>query len=63
METVTRDDLLKLIAKKKQFIITRDPKLRVEINTYIEDVINKDKKYYSKLTSYNFDNEQLQYLF
>lgn len=62
MRTVTRDNLLKLIAQKKQFIITRDPKLRVEINTYIEDVINKDKRYYSKLTSYNFDNEQLQYL-
>ena len=62
MKTVTRANLLKLIAKKKQFIITRDPKLRVEINAYIEDVINKDERYYSKLTSYNFDNEQLQYL-
>lgn len=62
MKTVTRDALLKLIAQKKRFEITRNPQLRAKINTYIEEVINKDKRYYSKLTSYNFSNEQLQYL-
>lgn len=62
MKTVTRNNLLKLIAQKKQFEITRSPRLRAKINTYIEEVINKDKRYYSKLTSYNFSNEQLQYL-
>jgi hypothetical protein len=62
MRTVTRDDLLKLIAQKKRFEITQSPRLRAKINIYIEEVINKDKRYYSKLTSYNFNNEQLKYL-
>ena len=29
--------------------------------TIIDNVINKDKRYYTKLSSYDFDNETLQY--
>ena len=32
------------------------------INDFIDNLINKDKRYYSKLKSYNFNNEILKYL-
>ena len=41
---------------------TKNQKLKNMINDFIENVINKDRKYYSKLKSYNFDNEVLKYL-
>ena len=30
-------------------------------DTYIQEVINKDKKYYTKLESYHFSNDDLLY--
>ena len=62
MKTVTKNNLLKLIDKMKQYETTKDSKLKYEINNYIENVINKDKHYYKKLSSYNFNNEILKYL-
>lgn len=62
MKTVTKNNLLKLIDKMKQYETSKDTKLKNEINNYIENVINKDKHYYKKLSSYNFNNEILKYL-
>lgn len=62
MKTVTRKNLLKLVKMKKDYEKTKNKKILNEINSYIENVINKDKKYYAKLTKYNFCNDILQYL-
>lgn len=62
MKTVTKNNLLKLIDKMKQYETSKDTKLKNEINNYIENVINKDRHYYKKLSSYNFNNEILKYL-
>ena len=64
MKRVTRKNLLKLIEMMKEYEEQRekDRQLLQEINEFIENVINKDKKYFSKLSKYNFTNEQLEYL-
>ena len=62
MKTVTRKNLLKLVEMKKEYEKTKNKKILNEINFYIENIINKDKKYYTKLTKYNFSNDILQYL-
>ena len=59
---VTKKDLLQLIEYKKIYIEKKDKKILKKINSYIENVINKDEKYYTKLTNYNFSEEQLKYL-
>jgi uncharacterized protein YaaN involved in tellurite resistance len=40
----------------------KDKQLLQRINEFIDNGINKDKKYYSKLNKYNFTSEQLKYL-
>lgn len=62
MKRVTRNNLLKLVDKMKQYEDKKDTNLLSEINDFIDNVINKDKSYYKKLQSYNFDNETLKYL-
>lgn len=62
MKRVTKNNLLKLVELKKQYEKTRSTKTLQQINNYIENVINKDKKYFTKLSSYNFDSETLKYL-
>ena len=62
MKRVTRNNLLKLVDKMKQYEDKKDSILLKEINDFIDNVINKDKSYYKKLQSYNFDNETLKYL-
>ena len=62
MKRVTRNNLLKLVDKMKQYEDKKDANLLSEINDFIDNVINKDKSYYKKLQSYNFDNETLKYL-
>lgn len=64
MKRVTKNNLLKLVEMKKKYIEDdgQDKELLKEINNFIDNVINKDKSYYSKLKSYNFDNETLEYL-
>ena len=64
MKRVTRSNLLKLIDMMIEYKEQKekDKQLLQQINEYIENVINKDKKYYSKLNRYNFTNEQLEYL-
>lgn len=62
MKKVTRNNLIKLVDIMKEYQETENEKLKIIINDFIENVINKDKKYYSKLKSYNFDNEIIKYL-
>ena len=64
MKRVTRNNLLKLIEMKKEYEEQKekDKQLLQQINEFVENVINKDKKYFSKLSKYNFTNEQLEYL-
>ena len=46
----------------KEYQETKNEKFKITINDFIENVINKDKKYYSKLKNFNFDNEIIKYL-
>ena len=62
MKKVTRNNLLKLIDMMREYKEQKDKQLLQQINDYIDNVINKDKKYYSKLSKYNFTDEQLKYL-
>lgn len=62
MKRVTRNNLLKLVDMMKKYQENQDNQLLDSINQFIENVINKDKRYYSKLQSYEFDNEILRYL-
>lgn len=62
MKRVTRNNLLKLVDMMKEFQETKNEKLKITINDFINNVINKDKRYYSKLKNYNFDNEILKFL-
>ena len=64
MKRVTKNNLLKLVQMKKKYIEDdgQDKELLKQINDFIDNVINKDKSYYSKLKRYDFDNETLEYL-
>jgi hypothetical protein len=64
MKRVTRNNLLLFIKWKKEYINSekKDTNLLAKINNYIINVINKDDKYYRKLCSFNFTNEELKYL-
>ena len=64
MKRVTRNNLLKLIDMMEDYEEQKekDKQLLQRINEFIDNDINKDKKYYSKLNKYNFTSEQLKYL-
>ena len=62
MKRVTKNNLLKLVDMMKEYQEKENEKLKITINDFIENVINKDKKYYSKLKNFNFDNEIIKYL-
>ena len=62
MRRVTRNNLLKFVELRKEYEKSNDIKLLDIIYDFIENVINKDKRYYSKLSNYNFDSETLKYL-
>lgn len=62
MKKVTEKNLRKFIQMKEEYLKTRDQDLLREINDFTENVINLDKKYYSKLSSYNFSSEELEFL-
>lgn len=62
MKKVTENNLRKFIEMKKRYLKTKDKNLLQEINDFTENVINQDKKYYSKLSSYNFSSEELEFL-
>ena len=66
MKKVTRNNLLKLVEMKKQYQEQeeeeKDENLLEQINLFVNEVINKDKSYYKKLYSYNFTEDELQFL-
>lgn len=63
MKRVTKNNILKLIAMKEKYLQKKDQKLLQEINFFIENVINKDKRFFHKVSSYELTNEQLNILF
>lgn len=62
MKRVTRNNLIKLVDMMKEYQETENGDLKIIINEFIENAINKDKHYFKKLGSYNFENEILEYL-
>ena len=62
MKRVTKNNLLKLVDMMKEYQETKNEDLKIIINDFIKNVINKDKRYFKKLKSYNFKNEILEYL-
>lgn len=62
MKRVTKNNLLKLVDMMKEYQETQNEDLRITVNDFIENVINKDKSYFKKLHSYNFSNDILEYL-
>lgn len=59
---VTKYNLLILISWIKDYEKNESDQLKKDINNFIDNVINNDKRYYNKLSSYNFNNDQLKYL-
>lgn len=62
MKKVTKNNLLKLVDMMKEYQEAENENLKITINDFIENVINKDRRYYQKLRSYNFKNDILEYL-
>lgn len=62
MKRVTKNNLLKFVEMRKEYEKSNDIKLLDIIYDFVENVINKDRRYYSKLSNYNFDSETLKYL-
>lgn len=60
MKKVTKQNMLRYFEMRKKYKKTHDKELLREINKFIEEVINKDKHYYSKLRSYNFSKDQIR---
>lgn len=72
MTKVTKENMETYIRLRKRYTKLRDNDEDKEENkemalifdiceNFIVDVINQDKEYYSKLTSYHFSNEDLMY--
>ena len=62
MKEVTKNNLVKLVEMMKKYEENQSPELLKEINDFIDNVINKDDRYYGKLSSYKFESEMLDYL-
>ena len=62
MKRVTKNNLLILISWIKEYEKNESEQLKNNINNFIDLVINNDKSYFSKLLSYDLDNDQLKYL-
>lgn len=62
MKRITKKNILKYIELKKEYKKTQDQETLKNINEFTENVINKDKKYYTKISSYNINKEDLKYL-
>lgn len=59
---VTKNGVLKFLKWCKQYEVKPTKNLKTKINNYIKNVINKDKRYYSKISSYNLNVDDLKYL-
>lgn len=60
MKKVTNQNMLRYLKMREEYKQTHDKELLKEINKFVDEVINKDKHYYSKLKSYNFSKEQIR---
>ena len=60
MKRVTKNNMLRYLKMREEYEKTGDKNLLKLINIYIEEVINKDKHYYKKLSSYNFTEDILK---
>lgn len=60
MNKVTKQNMLKYLDMREEYKKTHNKELLKEINTFIDEVINKDRHYYKKLKSYNFSEEQIK---
>lgn len=63
MKRITKNNILKLIDLKLQYKEKPEESLLQEINIFIDEVINKDKRFYSKIQKFNLSEEQLEILF
>ena len=63
---VTRNNILKFIELSKKYYELKDntlkDKIKSEINDFIINVINKDKHYYNRISSYNIPVNELKYI-
>ena len=62
MKRVTKNNLLILLSWMKDYEKSESDQLKKDINNFIDNVINNDDRYFSKLLEYNFNNDQLKYL-
>lgn len=62
MNKITKNNLLKLVDMKKEYLQTRNESLLLQINDFIDNVVNQDRRYYHKLESYDFSKDVLDYL-
>lgn len=62
MKRVTKNNLLILLEWIQEYEKNENDQLKKDINNFIDNVINNDKRYYNKLMDYNFNNDQLKYL-
>ena len=62
MKRVTRNNLLILLDWIQEYEKNESEQLKNNINDFIDNVINNDDRYFSKLLDYNFTNDQLKYL-
>lgn len=62
MKKLTKNNLLKLVELKKEYEKTKDSDILKTINSFITNVINRSDRYYSFLSSCDFDNNTLRYL-
>ncbi len=62
MKKITKNNLLKYIELKKEYLETKNESLLMIINQFTDEVINRDKRYYLKLSKYNFSREELKFL-
>ncbi len=61
LSKVNKAGLTNYMCLKKSYRINKFSAIKELINNFTE-VINSDKKYYSKLEKYNFSNEELEFL-
>ena len=54
--------LRKLVQLKRKYLNNKDTQTLQTINDFVINVINKDKHYYNKLSSYNFNEKTIKYL-
>lgn len=62
MKKITKNNLIKFIQMKKDYLQNHDANLLKQINDFIDNVINKDKSYFGKISKMSFKSEDIKYL-